>query len=93
MISLFYLIKKYYPEAIYAVPITWEKIINFSKNFKDIKFNKIKYLNSGGEALKKDLVTRMYKIFPKSIITNFYGPTEFTINATYFQISKKLYKT
>ena len=31
----------------------------------------------------------MYKIFPKAIITNFYGPTEFTINATYFQISKK----
>lgn len=91
LISLFFLIKKYYPEAIYAVPTTWERIINFSKNFKDIKFNKIKYLNSGGEALKKDLVTRMYKIFPKSIITNFYGPTEFTINATYFQISKKNY--
>jgi D-alanine--poly(phosphoribitol) ligase subunit 1 len=89
LISLFYLIKKYYPEAIYAVPTTWERIIHFSKNFRDIKFDKIKYLNSGGEVLKKNLVSKMYKIFPKSRITNFYGPTEFTINASFFQISKR----
>ncbi len=89
LISLFHLIKKYYPEAIYAVPTTWQRIIQFSENFKDIEFNKIKYLNSGGEALKRDLVTKLYKIFPKSKITNFYGPTEFTINASYFELSKK----
>lgn len=78
-------------EAIYAVPSTWEKIIYLIEKRK-IKINSLKYLNSGGELLNIKLVKKMKKYFPKAKIINFYGPTEFTINATWLEVSEKLLK-
>lgn len=76
-------------EAIYSVPSTWEKIIYLIENRK-MKIHFLKYLNSGGELLNIRLVKKMKKYFPKSKIINFYGPTEFTINATFLEIDQKL---
>jgi D-alanine--poly(phosphoribitol) ligase subunit 1 len=89
---LFDLMTRRKVEAIYSVPSTWEKIIYLIESRK-IKINFLKYLNSGGELLNINLINKMRKYFPRAKITNFYGPTEFTVNATFLEIEQKLIKS
>ena len=89
LISLFNLMKIHKPEEIYAVPTTWKKIINFSDKFDNSSFKNVKLVTSGGEALTKSIVKNLIKLFPNAKILNLYGPTEFTVNVSYFYINKK----
>ena len=91
LISLFNLMNLHKPEAIYAVPTTWRKIIDIGKKLSKHSFKFVKQINSGGEALHKSLVKDLFKFFPKSKILNLYGPTEFTVNVTHFYVTKKNY--
>ena len=91
LISLFNLMNLHKPEAIYAVPTTWRQIIDIGKRLSLQSFKFVKQINSGGEALQKNLVKDLFKFFPKSKILNLYGPTEFTVNVTYFYVTKKNY--
>ena len=45
-------------------------------------------LFSGGEALSKKLAQQCLKTLPKCSLTNLYGPTECTINASAFKVNK-----
>ncbi|MBN1294251.1 MAG: amino acid adenylation domain-containing protein, partial [Candidatus Latescibacteria bacterium] len=40
----------------------------------------------GGEALRHTLVDRIDKVFPNAALTNVYGPTETTIDSTFFYV-------
>tara|TARA_X000001036_G_scaffold4060_1_gene3606 strand:+ start:2160 stop:3584 length:1425 start_codon:yes stop_codon:yes gene_type:complete len=89
LISLFNLMNLHRPEEIYAVPTTWKKIIKYSSKFDRSSFRNVKLITSGGEALTKNVVKNLFKLFPNAKILNVYGPTEFTVNVTYFNIDRK----
>ena len=89
--GLFALLEKRKTQSIYAVPTMWEKIVLIAEQFKK-RYNFVKNINSGGEILSKTLCDRILKVFPKALIINFYGPTEFTINATFCIVNKNLNK-
>ncbi len=46
----------------------------------------LRYLISGGEALDCDLARAVYRRFPIVTLGNFYGPTEASDDATYFEL-------
>lgn len=77
-------------ESIYVVPSTLEKFIDILKRFKNINLDHLKQLNCGGEILPFNLVKKISKKIPNAKIFNFYGPTEFTINSTYFEVKKNM---
>ena len=89
LLSLIYMMEKKKIESIYVVPSTLEKLVYYYESKKQ-KINFVKQLNCGGEELTKSLVNKAFKTFPKAKIYNFYGPTECTINVTFFEITKKL---
>lgn len=46
----------------------------------------VRYVACGGEALTPDLVRKLREVVPGVRMGNFYGPTETTINAMYFEV-------
>lgn len=86
--SFFDILEKRKVESIYSVPSAWKTILYFA-NAEKKKYPFLKYLNSGGEILNLKLYRQMKKFSPNSIIHNFYGPTEFTINATCCKIDNR----
>jgi acyl-CoA synthetase (AMP-forming)/AMP-acid ligase II len=87
-IFIFEILEKRKIESVYAVPSTWKAILYYAiAEKKNYPF--IKYINSGGEILNLQHYKQMKKIAPNSIIHNFYGPTEFTINVTCCEINHK----
>ena len=48
----------------------------------------LKQIFSGGEMLSKELALKCYETLPECDLTNFYGPTECTINSTSFTVDK-----
>lgn len=94
LISLIYMLNKYKINSLYVVPSTLNKIVHFFKKNKSYNFSYIKQINCGGERLTYKLFKDAKKIFNKANFYNFYGPTEFTINATYHKInSKRVYRS
>ncbi|MPY86021.1 MAG: AMP-binding protein [Actinophytocola sp.] len=45
----------------------------------------VRYVCSGGETLSNNLLARLFRTFPRARIFNFYGPTEASIDATYWE--------
>ena len=65
------------------------KKINFiSKKIKFILVSSVKQINCGGEKLSIALINDTRKIFKDVKIYNFYGPTEFTVNSTFYALNK-----
>lgn len=48
----------------------------------------LKQIFSGGEILSQELALKCHETLPKCDLTNFYGPTECTINSTSFTVDK-----
>jgi len=49
----------------------------------------LKHVTCGGEALSKDLIDKFYQCLNKdNLLYNFYGPTETTIDATYWECQR-----
>ena len=48
----------------------------------------VKQINCGGEKLSIALINDTRKIFKDVKIYNFYGPTEFTVNSTFYALNK-----
>ncbi len=86
LISLIFMLSKYKINSLYVVPSTLEKISVFLKKNKNYDFSNTIQINCGGELLSYKLVNDVKKIFKNADFYNFYGPTEFTINATYHKI-------
>ena len=88
LFSFFEILEKRKIESVYAVPSAWNAILYYAiAEKKDYSF--IKYINSGGEILNLQLYKKIKKIAPHSIVHNFYGPTEFTINTHYQKVENK----
>lgn len=48
------------------------------------KCNSLEYVFSCGEALTASMVRRFYKLFSKPVLCDLYGPTEATVDVTYY---------
>ena len=79
-------------DSLYCVPSTWKNLIYFAEQFKK-KMHQLRFIYSGGELLDVKLYEKMKKIAPNAKIYNFYGPTEFTINSSFCEITKMKIKT
>ncbi|MDW3192235.1 MAG: amino acid adenylation domain-containing protein [Cytophagales bacterium] len=81
-------IDKYQVSMINFVPSMLEVFLNHVDHANQPpRLNSLKHVFSGGEALKKSQVRAFKRILNdlnQTRLTNFYGPTETTINATYF---------
>jgi acyl-coenzyme A synthetase/AMP-(fatty) acid ligase len=53
--------------------------------FKEIKLEKLKYSLFGGEPLYVDIAMEWLQCVPNARLQNVYGPTEATINCTYYE--------
>ena len=89
LLSFFSKLEERKAESIYVVPSTLEKIINFLGSYKTINLKHLKQLNCGGEILFYNLLKKIKNKIPNAKIYNFYGPTEFTINATCYEVDMK----
>lgn len=87
LISLISMLNEYKINSLYVVPSTLKRIVHFCQLSKIIKFSNVTQINIGGELLSYDLAKSAKKIFKKANFYNFYGPTEFTINATFHKIN------
>ncbi|MCK4258431.1 MAG: non-ribosomal peptide synthase/polyketide synthase [Halanaerobiales bacterium] len=74
------IIQKYSITHINFVPSMLKIFISIIS--KNIKYNKLKYIFSAGEAMTPDLVTTIREKFVNIQLENLYGPTEATIYAT-----------
>lgn len=74
-------------ESIYLVPSSLNKLLEFLQNSSKKYFQSIKQINLGGEQLSPILLEKAQKFFKNKTFYNFYGPTEFTINALCHKIS------
>ncbi len=87
LLSLLHKLDERKAESIYVVPSTLEKLINFLDKYKSINLEHVKQLNCGGEILPYNLIKKISSRIPNARIYNFYGPTEFTINSTFFEVN------
>ena len=86
-ISLLSMIERNKAESIYMVPSAINKLLKFSEKIKIKKLNSIKQINLGGEIFSVSLLSKIKKFFKGAKIYNFYGPTEFTVNALCHEIN------
>ncbi|ENU08617.1 amino acid adenylation domain-containing protein [Acinetobacter calcoaceticus] len=75
---------KYNVNTIQCVPTLLSNLVLEDKFKSCSSLNKI---FSGGEKLTVDLTKKIFKSLPKINLINLYGPTETTINATYFEVN------
>ncbi len=74
------------PDVIKCTPSYWQLIEDYRER-KNIGLCPIKYLILGGEALKTQLVKKLWSSGVFTNIVNHYGPTEATVGASAFVIS------
>jgi len=74
-----------------SVPTLWERLLGAAeKRPHPSDLSALRWVHVGGEELSPTHVRRWYDLFgPGQRITNLYGPTETTINATYHVISER----
>lgn len=89
LLSLINMINKNKIESLYLVPSALNKLLTITKHINKNNLMSIKRINLGGENLNPLLIDRAKKIFKKTIFYNFYGPTEFTVNALFHKIDNK----
>ncbi|GAB3357834.1 amino acid adenylation domain-containing protein [Lysobacter tyrosinilyticus] len=51
---------------------------------------RLRYVACGGEAMTAELARRLRAVVPRVRLGNYYGPTETTLNATYFEVPHDL---
>jgi acyl-coenzyme A synthetase/AMP-(fatty) acid ligase len=93
LLSLCSIIKKRNVESVYAVPSTWELILDIENKIDEFSLTGVKNIFVGGEAFTKKLLLKIRERCPFAKIYNMYGPTEFTINATFFEITEELFSS
>ena len=73
---------------LHFVPSVFELFLNYLESHKEdiSKFESVKYVFLSGEALSASLVQRFYKLYDCKKVTlhNLYGPTECTVDVTYY---------
>ena len=73
---------------LHFVPSVFELFLNYLELHKEEteKFNSVRYVFLSGEALNANLVQRFYKLYDYSKVSlhNLYGPTECTVDVTYY---------
>jgi D-alanine--poly(phosphoribitol) ligase subunit 1 len=73
--------------------VTWVKLTPsvlayLDRYIEDLDLNHLQFFGFGGEALPVEMLKKWRKKFPAATVVNFYGPTEGTMNATFYRINK-----
>lgn len=73
--------------------VTWVKLTPsvlayLDRYIDDLDLNHLQFFGFGGEALPVEMLRKWGKKFPHATVVNFYGPTEGTMNATFYRINK-----
>lgn len=66
------------------VPSTGQAM-NRGKGWREGRFTKLRLCRFGGEALSAELAEQLAAAAPRAVIDNVYGPTECTVDATYYR--------
>ncbi len=69
--------------AVNCVPSLWRMLIELIEKRPEAARKNLRGLLLGGEEIPRDLIRRSLEINPELRITNLYGPTETTANATF----------
>ncbi len=85
------LIERYKVTYIDLVPSVFNILVEYFENNSTArnKFNSIKHLSVGGEAIVPDFINKFKTYFPTVKITNIYGPTETAIGMTFYDVKLK----
>jgi len=73
-------------DTFYAVPSTINRLFSWARTRKDLRFEHLKTVFSGGDVLTYGLVDLVRQVAPDARCYNMYGPTEVTMNCLYFPI-------
>lgn len=71
--------------SVPSVPIFMEKL----NMLRDGLFPGLRYSLFSGEALAQSVAEKWQKAAPNSLVVNYYGPTEATVNITYYNWDRK----
>ncbi len=74
-------IDKYQVTICHFVPVFLDVSLS---TFKLFNFNSLKHVVCSGDVLKPLTIVNFYALFPKSKLYNFYGPTEASIDVSFF---------
>lgn len=80
-------IKTYNVTILQCVPTLLQALVD-THEFSEC--NSLKYIFSGGEVLLKNLAINCIKLLPQCQLVNLYGPTECTINSSFFIINPSI---
>lgn len=81
--SLLKLLEKYQIKTVHFVPSLLSVFLDYAEKKKN-KLPDLKHVFSSGEALSAELVKQFYRVFPQTKLHNLYGPTECTIDVSYY---------
>lgn len=77
------LLKRYQIRTVHFVPSLLSVFLKYVEN-KNVDLPSLEHVFSSGEVLAGELVEQFYRIFPNAKLHNLYGPTECTIDVTYY---------
>lgn len=81
-------LSKYQISTVHFVPSVLGVFLEYAKSHS-LELPHLTHVFSSGEALSAELVKVFYELFPKADIHNLYGPTECTIDVTYYDCTGK----
>lgn len=70
-----------------GTPLIMDMLNEFMQSHPAEKL-KLKHYISAGEMLKKNTIHTFFKLCPEILVTNAYGPTECTVETTFFHLNK-----
>lgn len=73
-------------DTFYGVPSTLNRLFSWASTRKGLKFEDLRTVFSGGDALTFGLIDVVRQVAPNARCYNMYGPTEVTMNCLYFPI-------
>ncbi len=81
------LVQRHQVELLQCVPTLWQALVARDELGE---CHSLRRLFSGGEVLSTNLARQLLTALPNAELTNLYGPTETTINATYHTVDRRL---
>ena len=73
--------------CIQAVPAQIKQILNSLRTDRERRYEQIRHVFTGGEAIAPDLLQEMQRGFPSAQLNVLYGPTEATIICSHYRVT------
>lgn len=82
------MLRQYGIQTVHFVPSLLSVFLTYAEEY-GTRLPELKHVFCSGEALSSELVQRFYRCFPEVSLHNLYGPTECTIDVTYYNCQKE----